>query len=69
MKTHTVTDLSNDHLVRVTSYSSDLSQKTCYVTIIQEAFSDESVYYPAQSISLGPDAVKKLKAVLNSIPE
>lgn len=69
MKTHTVTDLSNKHLVRVNSFGSDLSQRTCYVTIVQEGFGDEGIYYPAQSILLGPAAVKKLKAVLNSIPE
>lgn len=69
MKTHTITDLSNDHLVRVNSYGSDLNQRTCYVIIVQEGFGDEGIYFPAQSISLGPDAVKKLKAVLNSIPE
>lgn len=69
MKTHTVTDLSNDHLVRITFYGDTLTQKTCFITIVQEGFGDEGIYYPAQSIPLGPDAVKKLKAVLNSIPE
>ncbi len=64
--TNTAHSLDTLHVVQVQKYSDGLRGHR--IVILQDAFGDEGVYYPAQSVYLNGDAIDALRTLLNSLP-